>query len=72
LFSRLKSGWPPKFAAVTFIFVFFTWLPAWLILGYWFVLQFLTGAATSMAAGQGSSGGIAVWRTWDASSPGWP
>ena len=51
----------PSARVLTFIFVFFTWLPAWLILGYWFVLQFLTGAATSMAAGQGSSGGIAVW-----------
>jgi len=52
----------PSARVLTFIFVFFTWLPAWLILGYWFVLQFLSGAATSIAAGgQGSSGGIAVW-----------
>ena len=51
----------PSARVLTFIFVFFTWLPAWLILGYWFVLQFLSGAATSMVAGQGSSGGIAVW-----------
>jgi membrane associated rhomboid family serine protease len=51
----------PSARVLTFIFVFFTWLPAWLILGYWFVLQFLTGAATSMAAGQGSAGGVAVW-----------
>jgi membrane associated rhomboid family serine protease len=52
----------PSARVLTFIFVFFTWLPAWLILGYWFVLQFLSGAATSIASsGQGSSGGIAVW-----------
>jgi len=51
----------PSARVLTFIFVFFTWLPAWLILGYWFVLQFLSGAATSIVAGQGSSGGIAVW-----------
>jgi len=52
----------PSARVLTFIFVFFTWLPAWLILGYWFVLQFLSGAATSLAAsGQGSSGGVAVW-----------
>ena len=51
----------PSARVLTFIFVFFTWLPAWLILGYWFVLQFLSGAATSMAAGQGSAGGVAVW-----------
>jgi len=52
----------PSARVLTFIFVFFTWLPAWLILGYWFVLQFLSGAATSLApAGQSSTGGIAVW-----------
>ena len=51
----------PSARVLTFIFVFFTWLPAWLILGYWFVLQFLSGASTSIAAGQGSSGGVAVW-----------
>ena len=51
----------PSARVLTFIFVFFTWLPAWLILGYWFVLQFLSGASTSIAAGQGTSGGIAVW-----------
>lgn len=30
------------------LFVFFTflWLPAWIVLGYWFVLQFLSGTAT--------------------------
>jgi len=52
----------PSARVLTFVFVFFTWLPAWLILGYWFVLQFLSGAATSLAAGgQGSAGGVAVW-----------
>lgn len=52
----------PSARVLRSIFFFFVWLPAWLILGYWFVLQFLSGAATSIAAGgQGSSGGIAVW-----------
>jgi len=52
----------PSARVLTLIFVFFTWLPAWLILGYWFVLQFLSGAATSISsAAHGSSGGIAVW-----------
>jgi membrane associated rhomboid family serine protease len=46
---------------VPFFFVFFTWLPAWLILGYWFVIQFLSGAASSIAAAQSSGGGIAFW-----------
>src|SRR5512142_641223 len=34
---------------VPFLFVFFLWLPAWIVLGYWFVVQFLSGAATSIA-----------------------
>jgi len=48
---------------VPFFFIFFTWLPAWLILGYWFVLQFLSGAATSITSVQrtANSGGIAFW-----------
>lgn len=35
---------------VPFFFVFFVWLPAWVVLGYWFVVQFLNGAATSIAS----------------------
>ena len=31
---------------VPFFFVFFMWLPARIVLGYWFVAQFLSGAAT--------------------------
>jgi hypothetical protein len=46
---------------VPLVFVFFTWLPAWLVLGYWFVVQFLGGAATSLATGSQSAGGIAFW-----------
>lgn len=45
---------------VPFLFVFFVWLPAWIVLGYWFVAQFLSGAATAIARTQ-SSGGIAFW-----------
>jgi membrane associated rhomboid family serine protease len=40
-------------------FVF--WLPAWLVLGYWFVVNFLSGAATSFAAGTDGAGGVAFW-----------
>ena len=36
------------------------WLPAWIVLGYWIVTQFLGGAATSMASAQ-PGGGIAFW-----------
>ena len=46
---------------IPFFFLYLTWLPAWLILGYWFVLQFISGAATAITpAGQGS-GGVAFW-----------
>ena len=51
----------PSARVLTFIFVFFTWLPAWLILGYWFVLQFISGASTSIAPASQASGGIAFW-----------
>ena len=44
---------------VPFIFIFFLWLPAWVVLGYWFVLQFLSGVGTSLVAA--NSGGIAFW-----------
>ena len=45
------------------LIVFFTfwWLPAWIVLGYWFLLQFLSGTATSIAYSSSSSGGIAFW-----------
>jgi membrane associated rhomboid family serine protease len=46
---------------VPFFFFYFTWLPAWVVLGYWFVVQFLSGAATSIAYSEQTSGGIAFW-----------
>ena len=46
---------------VPLFFVFFVWLPAWVVLSYWFVWQFLSGAATSFASLSGNSGGIAFW-----------
>jgi membrane associated rhomboid family serine protease len=46
---------------VPFFFVFFVWLPAWIVLGFWFVAQFLSGAATSIANHIGGSTGIAFW-----------
>ncbi len=44
------------------LIVFFTfwWLPAWIVLGYWFVVQFLSGAATSIAE-TSQTGGVAFW-----------
>jgi membrane associated rhomboid family serine protease len=46
---------------VPFFFIFFVRLPAWIVLGYWFVAQFLSGAATSIATTSRSAGGIAFW-----------
>jgi len=39
-----------------FIFIRVIPLPAWLMLGYWFLLQFVQGVA-----GTGMAGGVAVW-----------
>lgn len=41
--------------------LFFIHLPAWLVLGYWFVLQFLAGAAAAMSYSRQTTGGVAVW-----------
>lgn len=42
--------------------IFFFHLPAWITLGYWFVLQFLSGAETlSVAHARRDVGGVAFW-----------
>jgi membrane associated rhomboid family serine protease len=46
---------------VPLFFVFFMWLPAWVVLGYWFIAQFLSGAATSISTHGAGSSGIAFW-----------
>lgn len=47
---------------VPFLFVFFVWLPAWVVLGYWFVAQFLSGAATAITSTSATrGGGVAFW-----------
>lgn len=51
----------PSARVLTWFFIFVAWLPAWVILGYWFIVQFLSGAATSMAYSSRSAGGIAFW-----------
>src|SRR6266480_7161359 len=43
------------------VFFTFLWLPAWIVLGYWFLIQFLSGAATSIAYTSQTGGGIAFW-----------
>jgi membrane associated rhomboid family serine protease len=44
----------PRARVLTWFFVFVLWLPAWLVLGYWFLLQFV--AVPEIAAT-----GVAVW-----------
>jgi hypothetical protein len=55
----------PKARVLTLVplIVFFTfwWLPAWIVLGYWFLLQFLSGTTTSIAYSNPNSGGVAFW-----------
>jgi membrane associated rhomboid family serine protease len=45
------------------LIVFFTfwWLPAWIVLGYWILIQFVSGAATAIAYSNQTAGGIAFW-----------
>jgi membrane associated rhomboid family serine protease len=55
----------PRARVLTLVFlvIFFTfwWLPAWVFLGIWFVLQFLSGTATSIAGASQNTGGVAFW-----------
>ena len=45
------------------IFFTFVWLPAWIVLGYWFVFNFLSGAATAIVYSNSTrgGGGVAFW-----------
>lgn len=54
----------PRARVLTWVFellVVVVWLPAWIILGYWFVLNFLSGRATLMAVHKQNMGGVAFW-----------
>jgi membrane associated rhomboid family serine protease len=51
----------PSARVLTWFFIFFLWLPAWVVLGYWFVVQFMTGAATAISPAATAGGGIAFW-----------
>ncbi|MFZ0288985.1 MAG: rhomboid family intramembrane serine protease [Candidatus Sulfotelmatobacter sp.] len=51
----------PRARVLTWFFVFVLWVPAWVILGYWFVLNFLSGTATALAVQGQSMGGVAFW-----------
>jgi membrane associated rhomboid family serine protease len=52
----------PRARVLTWFFVFVFYIPAWVMLGYWFVLQFFAGAASLSLARPGHDvGGVAVW-----------
>ncbi|HUE57366.1 MAG TPA: rhomboid family intramembrane serine protease [Candidatus Udaeobacter sp.] len=48
----------PRERILTLVFIFLIPIPAVFILGYWFLLQFLSGVN---ALGSGASGGVAWW-----------
>jgi membrane associated rhomboid family serine protease len=50
--ARVLTWFPP-------FFIFH--LPAWVMLGYWFLYQFLSGTATALSAENQNAGGIAFW-----------
>jgi membrane associated rhomboid family serine protease len=51
----------PRARVLTWFFVFVVWVPAWIILGYWFVLNFLSGTATALDVRGQNMGGVAFW-----------
>src|SRR6267154_2002326 len=50
----------PRARVLTWWVFFVFWLPAWLVLGYWFLGQFLSGAASLFSSPTGT-GGVAFW-----------
>ena len=54
----------PRARVLTWIFevIFLVlWLPAWIVLGSWFVFNFLSGTNTALAVHRQNMGGIAFW-----------
>ncbi|HEX3821197.1 MAG TPA: rhomboid family intramembrane serine protease [Candidatus Sulfotelmatobacter sp.] len=51
----------PRARVLTWWFVFVLYLPAWVVLGEWFVIQFFAGAASLSMAATKDVGGVAVW-----------
>jgi membrane associated rhomboid family serine protease len=48
----------PRARVLTLVFIFFIPIPAFIILGYWFLLQFVAGVST---VGASATGGVAWW-----------
>src|SRR6266849_551257 len=53
--------YPRARVLIWFFPIFFFHVPAWLMLGYWFVMNFLSGTANAIAETSQTSGGIAFW-----------
>jgi rhomboid family protein len=53
--------YPKARVLVWFFFVFFFWVPAWLVLGFWFIGQLLDGAASALSPATRNVGGVAFW-----------
>jgi membrane associated rhomboid family serine protease len=54
----------PRARVLTWVFevlILVIWIPAWIILIYWFVLNFLSGTATMLAVHRQNMGGVAFW-----------
>jgi|SRR5215472_444069 len=52
----------PRARVLTWFFIFVVYIPAWVMLGYWFVLQFFEGAASLSVVRPGHDmGGVAFW-----------
>jgi membrane associated rhomboid family serine protease len=50
----------PRARVLTWFFIFILPIPAWVVLGYWIVVQFLSGTATAIAE-TSQTGGVAFW-----------
>jgi membrane associated rhomboid family serine protease len=51
----------PRARVLTWWGFFVFWLPAWLVLGYWLIVNLLSGAASALAESKGPVGGVAFW-----------
>jgi membrane associated rhomboid family serine protease len=54
----------PRARVLTWFFellILVVWVPAWIILVYWFVLNFLSGTAAMLAVHRQNMGGVAFW-----------
>ena len=52
----------PRARVLTWFPIFFLFhIPAWVMLGYWFVVQFVSGAVTAIAETSQTTGGVAFW-----------